>query len=164
MKNERMWACMKKIIIMIVCSISFLVLSACVSKKKLILPEPESISVISLQKKISEDVKTINKREDISKLIKEIQKQSQSTSLESVNDQPINVKDYIIIKFYHQNEEKDSVVYLYTKKKRQYIEQPYAGIWEVNPDIANRIEETFSSWFIEFKKFLESFLVLCFKR
>ena len=145
MKNERMWACMKKIIIMIVCSISFLVLSACVSKKKLILPEPESISVISLQKKISEDVKTINKREDISKLIKEIQKQSQSTSLESVNDQPINVKDYIIIKFYHQNEEKDSVVYLYTKKKRQYIEQPYAGIWEVNPDIANRIEETFSS-------------------
>lgn len=136
---------MKKIIIMIVCSISFLVLSACVSKKKLILPEPESISVISLQKKISEDVKTINKREDISKLIKEIQKQSQSTSLESVNDQPINVKDYIIIKFYHQNEEKDSVVYLYTKKKRQYIEQPYAGIWEVNPDIANRIEETFSS-------------------
>lgn len=136
---------MKKIITVIVCSISFLVLSACVSKKKLILPEPASISVISLQKKLSEDVKTINKREEISKLIKEIQKQSKSTSLESVNDQPTNVKDYIIIKFYHQNEEKDSVVYLYTKKKRQYIEQPYAGIWEVNPDIANRIEETFSS-------------------
>ena len=136
---------MKKIITVIVCSISFLVLSACVSKKKLILPEPESISVISLQKKTSEDVKTINKREEISKLIEEIQKQSKSTSLESVNDQPTNVKDYIIIKFYHQNEEKDSVVYLYTKKKRQYIEQPYVGIWEVNPDIANRIEETFSS-------------------
>ena len=155
---------MKKIITVIVCSISFLVLSACVSKKKLILPEPASISVISLQKKTSEDVKTINKREEISKLIKEIQKQSKSTSLESVNDQPTNVKDYIIIKFYHQNEEKDSVVYLYTKKKRQYIEQPYAGIWEVNPDIANRIKEFFSSWFIEFKKCLESFLVLCFKR
>ena len=129
---------MKKLITMIVCSISFLVLSACVSKKKLILPEPEKISVISLQKKTSEDVKTINK-------IEEIQKQSKSTSLESVNDQPTNVKDYIIIKFYHQNEEKDSVVYLYTKKKRQYIEQPYAGIWEVNPDIANRIKEFFSS-------------------
>ena len=136
---------MKKIITVIVCSISFLVLSACASKKKLILPEPETISVISIQKKLSDNVKTITKREDISKLIKEIQKQSKSTSLESVNDQPTNVKDYIIIKFYHQNEEKDSVVYLYTKKKRQYIEQPYAGIWEVNPDIANRIEETFSS-------------------
>ena len=136
---------MKKIIIMIVCSISFLVLSACVSKKKLILPEPETISVISIQKKISEDIKTITKREEISKLIDEIQKQSTSTTLESLNDQPTNVKDYIIIKFTHQNEEKDSVVYLYTKKKRQYIEQPYAGIWEVNPDIANRIEETFSS-------------------
>ena len=136
---------MKKIITVIVCSISFLVLSACVSKKKLILPEPESISVISIQKKLSDNVKTINKKDDISGLIKEIQKQSKSTSLESVNDQPTNVKDYIIIKFYHQNEEKDSVVYLYTKKKRQYIEQPYAGIWEVNPDIANRIEATFSS-------------------
>lgn len=136
---------MKKIITIIVCSISFLVLSACVSKKKLILPEPESISVISLQKKTSEDIKTITKREDISELIKEIQKQSKSTSLESVNDQPTNVKDYIIIKFYHQNEENDSVAYLYTMKEKQYIEQPYAGIWEVNPDIANRIEETFSS-------------------
>ena len=136
---------MKKIITIIVCSISFLVLSACVSKKKLILPEPESISVISLQKKTSEDVKTIDKREEISKLIEEIQRQSKSTSLESVNDQPTNVKDYIIIKFYHQNEEKDSAVYLYTKKKRQYIEQPYAGIWQVSPDIANRIKEFFSS-------------------
>lgn len=134
---------MKHLITIIVCSISFLVLSACVSKKKLILPEPEMVSVISLKKKISEDVKTINKREEISKLIEEIQKQSKSTSLESVNDQPTNVKDYIIIKFYHQNEEKDSVVYLYTMKEKQYIEQPYVRIWEVSPDIANRIEEFF---------------------
>ena len=120
---------MKKIITVIVCSISFLVLSACVSKKKLILPEPETISVISLQEKLSEYVKTINKREEILKLIEDIQKHSTSTTFESLNDQPTN----------------DSVVYLYTKKKRQYIEQPYAGIWEVNPDIANRIEEAFSS-------------------
>ena len=135
---------MKKFIPIIVCSISFLVLSTCVSKKKLILPEPETISGIYLQNGISGDVKIINKKDDISKLIKEIQKQLKSTTLKSVNDQPTNVKDYIIIKFYHQNEEKYIVVYLYTKKKRQYIEQPYAGIWEVNPDIANRIEETFS--------------------
>ena len=134
---------MKKIITIIVCSISFLVLSACVSKKKLILPEPETISVISLQKKISEDVKTITKREEISKLIEEIQKQSKSTTFESFNDQPTNDKDYIIIKFTHQNEENDSVAYLYTMKEKQYIEQPYVGIWEVSPDIANRIEEFF---------------------
>ena len=155
---------MKKIITIIVCSISFLVLSACFSKKKLILPEPETVSVISLKKKISEDVKTIKKREEISKLIEEIQKQSKSTIFESLNDQPTNDKDYIIIKFIHQNEENDSVAYLYTKKKRQYIEQPYAGIWEVNPDIANRIEETFSSWFIGKKKMLEAFLVSYYKR
>ena len=136
---------MKKIITVIVCSISFLVLSACVSNKKLILPEPETISGIYLQKSISGDVKIINKKDDISELIKEIQKQSKSTTLKSVNDQPTNVKDYIIIKFYHQNEENDSVAYLYTMKEKQYIEQPYAGIWEVNPDIANRIEEVFSS-------------------
>lgn len=130
---------------MIVCSISFLVLSACVSNKKLILPEPETISVISLQKTISEDIKTITKREEISKLIEEIQKQSKSTTLESFNDQPTNVKDYITIKFTHQNEENDSVAYLYTMKEKQYIEQPYVGIWEVSPDIANRVEEAYSS-------------------
>ena len=135
---------MKKIITIIVCSISFLVLSACVSKKKLILPEPESISVISIQNKLSDNVKTITKREEILKLIEEIQKQSKSTTFESFNDQPTNDKDYIIIKFTHQNEENDSVAYLYTIKEKQYIEQPYVGIWEVSPDIANRIEESFS--------------------
>ena len=141
---ERMWTCVKKIITIIVCSISFLILSACVSKKKLILPEPERISVIFLQKSISGEIKTISKREEISALIKEIQKQSKSTTFESLNDQPTNVKDYIIIKFTHQNEEKDSVAYLYTIKEKQYIEQPYVGIWEVSPNIANRIEEAFS--------------------
>ncbi len=136
---------MKKIFIIIVCSISFLVLSACDNNKKIILPESERISVISLQKSISGEIKTISKREEISELIKEIHKQSKSTTLESVNDQPTNVKDYIIIKFTHQNEENDSIAYLYTMKEKQYIEQPYAGIWEVNPDIAYRIEEAFSS-------------------
>ena len=134
---------MKKLITIIVCSISFLVLSACLSKKKLILPEPGTISVISLQKKISEDVKIISKREEISKLIEEIQKQSKSTTLESLNDQPTNDKDYIIIKFTHQNEENDSVTYLYAMKEKQYIEQSYVGIWEVSSDIADRIEEFF---------------------
>lgn len=136
---------MKKIITIIVCSISFLVLFACDNNKKIILPESEGISVISLQKSISGEIKTISKREEISELIKEIHKQSKSTTLKSVNDQPTNVKDYIIIKFTHQNEENDSVAYLYTMKEKQYIEQPYAGIWEVNPDIANRIEDAFSS-------------------
>ena len=131
-------------ITIIVCLISFLVLSACVSKTHLILPEPETSSGISIQKKLSENVKTITKREEILKLIEEIQKQSKSTTFESFNDQPTNVKDYIIIKFTHQNEENDSVAYLYTIKEKQYIEQPYVGIWEVSPDIANRIEETFS--------------------
>ena len=76
------------------------------------------------------------------------------------------VKGFDIFQNQYANpeEEKDSVVYLYTKKKRQYIEQPYAGIWEVNPDIANRIEEIFSSWFIGKKKMLEAFLVSYFKR
>ena len=71
---------MKKMITIIVCSVSFLALSACVSNKKLILPEPETISVIYLLKSISGDVKIINKKDDISKLIKEIQKQSKSTT------------------------------------------------------------------------------------
>ncbi|MEZ7597918.1 DUF5301 domain-containing protein [Streptococcus mitis] len=114
-------------------------------RKKLIFTETKTISVISLQKKLTEDVKTIIKREEISKLIGEIQKQSKSTTLESLNDQPTNDKDYIIIKFTHQNEENDSVVYLYTMKEKQYIEQPYVGIWQVSPDIANRVEEAYSS-------------------
>ena len=121
-------------------------------RKKLIFTETKTISVISLQKKLTEDVKTIIKREEVSKLIDEIQGQSRSTTLESLNDQPTNVENYVIIKSTYQNEENDSVVYLYTMKEKQYIEQPYVGIWEVGPDIVNRIEESYSSWFIEIEE------------
>ena len=78
-------------------------------------------------------------------MIEEIQKQSKSTIFESFNDQPTNDKDYIIIKFTHQNEENDSVTYLYAMKEKQYIEQSLCGYWEVSSDIADRIEEFFSS-------------------
>ena len=49
-------------------------------------------------------------------------------------------------------------IYRFIIKEKQYIEQPYVGIWQVSPDIANRIEEAFSSWFIGQKKLLDDCL------
>ena len=45
------------------------------------------------------------------------------TGKESVNDQPTNIDDYIIVKFHHKNEEgSSSIVYLYKDKNSRYVE------------------------------------------
>ncbi|MDK7355941.1 DUF5301 domain-containing protein [Peptoniphilus harei] len=44
---------------------------------------------------------------------------TEDTGKESVNDQPTNINDYLIVKFHHKNaEESPSVAYLYKGKNR----------------------------------------------
>ena len=132
---------MKKCFGIIVASICLLSFTACVSNKKIVLPAPENLTGIEISENTSESVKKLTDKEGISKLINGIKEHSKSTNIESVNDQPVNVEHYIIIKFYHQNaEENPSIAYLYRKKDSHYIEQPYAGIWKLENEIVQTID------------------------
>lgn len=54
------------------------------------------------------------------------------TAKESINDSP-NVKGSVSVSILCVNEEDNTGFFVYTKRKKTYIEIPYNGIWEAPP-------------------------------
>ena len=133
---------MKKYVGMALALICIVALTACGSDKKITLPELEKITEIEIIKNTSERGKKVTGKEEISKIISELKDNSESTKKESVSDEPTNTKDYICIKFYHDNaDDSPSIVYLYKDKDDSFIEQPYSGIWKLKNEIFDNISE-----------------------
>lgn len=134
---------MKKYIGMALVLIAILTLTACGSNgsnKKIVLPKAEEIKKIEIMKNTSEESLKVENQDEISDIIEEIKENTNDTGKESVNDQPTNIKDYIIVKFHYKNVEgSPSIAYLYKNKNSRYVEQPYAGIWKLREETFDRI-------------------------
>lgn len=131
---------MKKYISIVLVLSCILALSACGNKKEIVLPESKNIIEIEIRDNTSHIANKIIDKKEISKIISDIKDNSKLTNSESINDQPTNIKKYIILKFYHKSVEKNpSVVYLYQKNGNSYIEQPYQGIWNLKEKNFNNI-------------------------
>lgn len=131
---------MKKYLGIALVLITILSLTACGSNKKINLPKAEEIKEIEMMKNTSEERLKIENQEEISGIIADIEENTNDTGRESVNDQPTNIDDYLIIKFHHENtEDSPSVAYLYKNKNSSYIEQPYSGIWKLREETFDRI-------------------------
>ena len=120
--------------------ITILSLTACVSNKKIILPKAEEVKEIEIMKNTSEDRLKIENQDEIFVIIADIEENFKDTGKESVNDQPTNINDYLIVKFHHKNaEDSPSVAYLYKDKNSSYVEQPYSGIWKLKEETFDEI-------------------------
>ena len=114
--------------------------STCDSNKEIVLPKAEEVKEIEIMKNTSEDRLKIESQDEIFSFIAEIKEYTNDTGKESVNDQPTNINDYLIVKFHHKNaEDSPSVAYLYKDKNSSYIEQPYFGIWKLREEIFDKI-------------------------
>ena len=76
-----------------------------------------------------------NKINDIINIVGEVKR---TTTNESVQDSPINVENEIKIDFEY-DENKTSTVFVYKKKGKYFIEQPYNGIYRISLDDHNSI-------------------------
>ena len=134
---------MKKYIGIAFVLITILSLTACGSNgsnKKIVLPKAEEIKEIEVMKNTSGKSLKIENQDEISGIIAEIKENTKDTGKESVNDQPTNINDYLIVKFHHKNaEDSPSVAYLYKDKNSSYVEQPYSGIWKLKEETFDEI-------------------------
>lgn len=131
---------MKKYLGIALVLITILSLTACGSNKKINLPKSEEIKEIEIMKNNSEDSLKIENQDEIAIIIADIEGNTNDTGRESVNDQPTNINDYLILKFHHKNAvDSPSIVYLYKDKNISYIEQPYSGIWKLREEIFDKI-------------------------
>lgn len=139
---------MKKYIGMLVALVCILGLTACGGDKQveLLLPNVENIIKFEVTENGSNVSNKITSKEEIAKIITEINEHSKSTNKESLNDHPTNVDSYIIMTFYYhnaENEQEQGGIYLYQEKGNSYVEQPYVGIWKLEDEVFFWIREDY---------------------
>lgn len=127
---------MKKFILLLMLIILTLSITACQSAKDISLPDPKNIASIDLE--YGQQKCQVSDKNIIEEIISEIVKSAKYTNIQSVNDQPTNVDSFITIKFNHGIDE-SAQSYIYQRKGRTYIEQPYTGIWRVDDKIYARL-------------------------
>lgn len=129
---------MKKFILLLMIIILTLSITACQSAKDISLPDPKNI--VSMELEYGEQKCQVSDKKIIEEVISEVAKSAKYTNIQSVNDQPTNVDSFITVKFNHSiDESAQSIAYIYQRKGRTYIEQPYTGIWRVDDNIYARL-------------------------
>lgn len=129
---------MKKFILLLMIIILTLSITACQSAKDISLPDPKNIASIDLE--YGQQKCQVSDKNIIEEIISEIVKSAKYTNIQSVNDQPTNVDSFITIKFnLGIDESAQSIAYIYQRKGKVYIEQPYTGIWRIDDKIYERL-------------------------
>lgn len=133
--------------IFVLCCV-MLILNGCskVEQRDIHIPSIDSINEIKVGNKASnfEIYKSLSENE-ISDIVDLLKKQNILVD-KSVNDNPVNVKNYLafILSFKEKGEELSLIYYIYEKDNKAYIEIPYTGIWEISKDDYGIIVERFN--------------------
>lgn len=59
----------------------------------------------------------IENQDEIAGIIAEIEENTNDTGRESVNDQPTNINDYLVVQFHHKTQKIVQALCIYTKTK-----------------------------------------------
>ncbi len=102
------------------------------------LPMADEILNINLE----QNTKNINVNDfqEIKNIVEILGGVKRVTKRESIQDMPVNVENEIKISFEIINNG-TATVFLYKRKNKYYIEQPYNGIYEISGNEYNSIEE-----------------------
>ena len=132
----------KTILTILLCGIMILGITGCGEKKEyeLSIPKEESVDSISFEKK--DNKKEITDNEEIKDIIYVLSGsgKGRTTKEESIQDYPVNAENIIKIEFDFK-EGGQSLLYVYKKSEKMYIEVPYNGIYRINGDEYNSMEK-----------------------
>ena len=132
----------KTILTILLCGIMILGITGCGEKKEyeLSISKEESVDSISFEKK--DNKKEITDNEEIKDIIYVLSGsgKGRTTKEESIQDYPVNAENIIKIEFDFK-EGGQSLLYVYKKSEKMYIEVPYNGIYRINGDEYNSMEK-----------------------
>ena len=128
---------MKKYVSILLCLACVLTLVACEKKADPItLPQTDKITSIDIT--VGENTVSHSDKTWISEIIADISS-SEPTKKESVQDFP-QVESYIKIDF--RLETGTSTIFAYEDRGKYYLEQPYQGIYKIDSQLFERLQET----------------------
>ena len=101
------------------------------------LPQFETLESISLTQE-GKETAVVKDQDEMHKIIDILIGTKRITKNASVQDSPVNVLNEIKVDF-NSLENEDVTLFLYSKKGKYFIEQPYNGIYKVSNDLYNAI-------------------------
>lgn len=130
--------------IIVLCCV-MLFLNGCnkVEQRDIYVPSIDSITGIKVGNKASDfDSYKAVPESEMSDIVDLIKKQNKLVD-KSLNENPVNVKDYLAFRLYfkEKDEELSLIYYIYKKNNKYYVEIPYTGIWEISKDSYEFMEE-----------------------
>ena len=128
---------MKKFLSLFLCLTCVLTLVAC-GKKVVPITLPQTDEITSIDITFGENTVSHSDKTWISEIIADISS-SEPTKKESVQDFP-QVESYIKIDF--QFETGTSTIFAYEDSGKYYIEQPYQGIYKIDSQLFEMLQET----------------------
>ena len=131
---------MKKYISLFLCLTCILTLVAC-GKKAAPIQLPQTSDITSVDVTVGENTTNHSDTAWISEIISDISS-SEPTSKQSVQDFP-QTESYIKIDF--QFETGTSTIFAYEENGKHYIEQPYQGIYKIDSQLYERLQEIHSA-------------------
>ena len=105
---------------------------------KINLPELEKLESITLEK--DENEKIITDNEKMKDMLETLKGRERKTKIQSIQDEPVNISNKIKIRI-NFKEIGQSILFIYEKDNKYYIEQPYNGIYKISKDEYNSIEK-----------------------
>lgn len=133
---------MRKVLGLAVLFVFIMTIAACGSHQDMIFLEAKNIQDVEIVEKGSQKHIVMADEDDILKLVAAFHEHGKGAYKESVNDQPIGCDDFVTITFHPKSsEEEESLLYLYEKEGKTYMEEPYVGIWEVEEDVYQEIRK-----------------------
>ena len=133
--------------IIVLCCV-MLFLNGCnkVEQRDIYVPSIDSITGIKVGNEASDfDSYKAVPESEMADIVDLIKKQNKLVD-KSLNENPVNVKDYLAFRLYfkEKDEELSLIYYIYRKKNKYYVEIPYTGIWEISKDDYGIIDERFN--------------------
>lgn len=109
------------------------------NRQVFILDIPNSHNLSSISYELESGLVTVMTEEEMDKILNGIYDLHLKTQSESVQDYPVDVEDLVAIRFYYKEEDTVGNFYLYKKKDKYYLEEPYNGIYKISEETYNYI-------------------------
>ena len=109
------------------------------SRQVYVLDIPNSHNLSSLSYELPSGLLTVAEEEKMDKVLNGIYNLNLSTKIESIQDVPTEVNDLVAIRFYYKEDDVVGNFYIYRKKDKYYLEEPYNGIYKISENDYNYI-------------------------
>lgn len=138
MKSKNKLVC-GLIVLFVIVAVAGLVWYKLETRQEYILDIPNSYNLSSISYELESGSVTVMTEEEMDRVLNGIYDLNLSTKSVSVQDFPTDVEHLVAIRFYYKEEDTVGNIYIYKKKDKYYLEEPYNGVYKITEENYNYI-------------------------